>query len=96
MVALVSTGGYTWKLEVLGHIPPRDKWTNIGVRWRPLSGPEYGDLPFGYTPKDDEEAHNVGGLAVIKLMMCLINDIDKVLPRSSISIWTGWDTLSHL
>jgi len=59
---VVSTGEFNWVVEVFGIIPPRDKWTNIGVRWRPLN---YNNLTESETRyKNGEKEEDFGGLSV--------------------------------
>jgi hypothetical protein len=58
----VSTGEYNWKLEVVGGIPKRNKWSNIGVRWRPLQFNN--SVDFGYKVKDGESEEDFGGLTL--------------------------------
>ena len=62
MGVIVSTGEFNWIVEVTGNIPPRDKWTNIGVRWRPLN---YNSVEeFANRTKLGEEGEDFGGLSL--------------------------------
>ena len=46
----------------MGNIPPREKWTNIGVRWRPLN--YNSSVDFGYRLQNGEKEEDFGGLSV--------------------------------
>ena len=59
---VVSTGEFNWVVEVFGIIPPRDKWTNIGVRWRPLNYNSIDD--FKNRTQNGEKEEDFGGLSV--------------------------------
>lgn len=62
MGVVVSTGEFNWVVEVFGIIPPRDQWTNIGVRWRPLNYNSFDD--FKNRTQNGEKEEDFGGLSV--------------------------------
>ena len=59
---LVSTGTENWVVEVVGNIPMRDKWTNIGIRWRPLNFETKEE--FDERIKGGQKQEDFGGLTV--------------------------------
>ena len=60
--AMISTGNFTWVLEVVGGIPNRNKWSNIAVRWRPLNFKTKEE--FDNRTKNGERDEDFGGLTV--------------------------------
>lgn len=77
--ALVSTGDETWSMLVEGHIPKRDTWTNIAVRWRPLNFVDATD----YKDRADagESKEDFGGLE----LFINLNKVGYVMQPEEIS-----------
>ena len=61
---ILSTGAKLWTVQVVGGIPQRGKWTNIGIRWRNLNYASEADFATRHQEGEEIENEDFGGLAV--------------------------------
>ena len=59
--AIVSTGNLSWTLEIVGAIPQKNSWANIGLKWEPHKFENKTDLEHLMTVKE-MGLHELGGL----------------------------------